>query len=169
VPFDLGHFVDRFFQPFNTESRFYWPAVYAVAISLVANVVWYNWRRRGPTAPAENALKSWVFWTNVVFLIVVMVWIIAKLPFFIIGITIAVNIAIIGFNDTPLAAELPVPPTTVRSPMHEMGYRGLNLLVRLMQGEEVESERLAPDFMVRASTTGIASLPLSRVLGRHAT
>jgi LacI family transcriptional regulator len=51
--------------------------------------------------------------------------------------------------------------------MHEMGYRGLNLLVRLMQGEEVESERLAPDFMVRASTTGIAGPPLSRVLGRH--
>jgi len=97
VPFDLGHFVDRFFQPFNTESRFYWPAVYAVAISLVANVFWYNWRRRGPIAPAENALKSWVFWTNIVFLIVVMVWIIAKLPFFIIGITIALNIGIIAF------------------------------------------------------------------------
>jgi magnesium-transporting ATPase (P-type) len=97
VPFDLAHFVDRFFQPFNTESRFYWPAVYAVAISLVANVVWYNWRRRGPTAPAENALKSWVFWTNVVFLIVVMVWIVAKVPFFIIALTIAVNLAIVAF------------------------------------------------------------------------
>jgi len=97
VPFDLGHFVDRFFQPFNTESRFYWPAVYAVAISLVANIVWYNWRRRGSIAPAENALKSWVFWTNVVFLIVVLVWIIARLPFFIIGITLAVNLAIVGF------------------------------------------------------------------------
>lgn len=97
MPFDLGHFVDRFFQPFNTESRFYWPAVYAVAISLVANVVWYNWRRRGPVPPAENALKSWVFWTNIVFLIVVMVWIIAKVPFFVIGITIAINLAIIVF------------------------------------------------------------------------
>jgi len=97
VPFDLGHFVDRFFQPFNTESRFYWPAVYAIAISLVANVVWYNWRRRGPTAPVENALKSWVFWTNVVFLIVVVVWITAKVPFFIIALTIAVNLAIVGF------------------------------------------------------------------------
>ena len=97
MPFDLGHFVDRFFQPFNTESRFYWPAVYAVAISLVANIVWYNWRRRGSIAPAENALKSWVFWTNVVFLIVVLVWIIARLPFFIIGITLAVNLAIVGF------------------------------------------------------------------------
>jgi magnesium-transporting ATPase (P-type) len=96
VPFDLGHFVDRFFQPFNTESRFYWPAVYAVAISLVANVVWYNWRRRGPVPPAENTLKSWAFWTNIVFLIVVMVWIIAKLPFWVIGVTLAVNIAALG-------------------------------------------------------------------------
>jgi len=96
VPFDLGHFIDRFFQPFNTESRFYWPAVYAVAISLVANVVWYNWRRRGPVPPAENTLKSWAFWTNIVFLIVVMVWIIAKLPFWVIGVTLAVNIAALG-------------------------------------------------------------------------
>lgn len=96
MPFDLGHFIDRFFQPFNTESRFYWPAVYAVAISLVANVVWYNWRRRGPVPPAENTLKSWAFWTNIVFLIVLMVWIIAKLPFWVIGVTLAANIAALG-------------------------------------------------------------------------
>jgi len=96
VPFDLGHFVDRFFQPFNTESRFYWPAVYAVGISLIANVVWYNWRRRGSVPPAENTLKSWAFWTNVVFLIVLMVWIIAKLPFWVIGVTLAANLAALG-------------------------------------------------------------------------
>jgi len=97
VPFDLGHFIDRFFQPFNTESRFYWPAVYAVAVSLLANIVWYNWRRRGAVPPAENALKQWAFWTNVVFLIVLLVWIVAKLPFWIIGLTIAVNLAALGF------------------------------------------------------------------------
>ena len=97
MPFDLGHFIDRFFQPFNTESRFYWPAVYAVGISLVANIAWYNWRRRGATPPAENALKQWAFWTNIVFLIVLLVWIIAKLPFWVIGVTIAANIAALGF------------------------------------------------------------------------
>jgi magnesium-transporting ATPase (P-type) len=97
VPFDLGHFVDRFFQPFNTESRFWWPAVYAVGISLVANIVWYNWRRRGAAPPAENALKQWAFWTNIVFLIVIMVCLIAKLPFFILGIVIAANLAALGF------------------------------------------------------------------------
>ncbi len=97
MPFDLGHFVDRFFQPFNTESRFYWPAVYAVAISLAANIVWYNWRRRGAAPPAENALKQWAFWTNIVFLIVLLVWIIAKLPFWVIGVTITANIAALAF------------------------------------------------------------------------
>lgn len=97
MPLDLGHFVDRFFQPFNTESRFYWPAVYAVAVSLIANVVWYNWRRRRTTAPAENTLKSWAFWTNIVFLIIVLVWIIAKAPFWLIGVTIAANLAALLF------------------------------------------------------------------------
>jgi len=97
VPFDLGHFIDRFFQPFNTESRFWWPAIYAVGLSLVANIVWYNWRRRGAAPPAENALKQWAFWTNIVFLIVIMVWLIARLPFFIIGLTIAANVAALGF------------------------------------------------------------------------
>jgi len=97
VPFDLGHFIDRFFQPFNTESRFWWPAIYAVGLSLVANIVWYNWRRRGAAPPAENALKQWAFWTNIVFLIVILVWLIARLPFFIIGLTIAANVAALGF------------------------------------------------------------------------
>jgi magnesium-transporting ATPase (P-type) len=97
VPFDLGHFIDRFFQPFNTESRFWWPAIYAVGLSLVANIVWYNWRRRGAAPPAENALKQWAFWTNIVFLIVIIVWLLARLPFFIIGLTIAANIAALGF------------------------------------------------------------------------
>ena len=97
MPFDLGHFVDRFFQPFNTESRFYWPAVYAVGLSLVANIVWYNWRRRSAAPPAENALKQWAFWTNIVFLIVILVCLIAKLPFCILGIVLAANIAALGF------------------------------------------------------------------------
>ena len=58
-----------------------------------------------------------------------------------------------GFNDTPLAAELPVPLTTVRSPMRELGRRGVDLLTRLLRGEQVESERLRPELVVRASTT----------------
>ncbi|TNC24215.1 substrate-binding domain-containing protein [Amycolatopsis alkalitolerans] len=70
------------------------------------------------------------------------------------GLRAGTDLAVVGFNDTPLAAELPIPLTTIRSPMHEMGYRGLSLLVRLMAGEDVESQRLAPTLMVRASSTG---------------
>ena len=46
-----------------------------------------------------------------------------------------------------------MPLTTVRSPMHEMGRRGLEMLVRLIQGADVEPERLRPELVVRESTT----------------
>jgi LacI family transcriptional regulator len=63
------------------------------------------------------------------------------------------DIAIVGFNDTPLAAELPIALTTIRSPMHAMGYRGMELLLKRIDGERTESERLTPTLMVRASTS----------------
>jgi len=39
------------------------------------------------------------------------------------------DVAIAGYNDTPLAAELPIALTSVRSPLHVMGTRALELLV----------------------------------------
>lgn len=68
------------------------------------------------------------------------------------GLRAGADVAVVGFNDTPLAAELPLPLTTVRSPMLDMGRRGLRLLVRLLEGAPVESERLAPELIVRASS-----------------
>ncbi|MFE6738681.1 LacI family DNA-binding transcriptional regulator [Streptomyces tubercidicus] len=62
------------------------------------------------------------------------------------------DVAVVGFNDTSLAAELPVPLTSVRSPMHEMGRRGLQLLSQLIAGQAAESERLTPVLTVRASS-----------------
>jgi LacI family transcriptional regulator len=63
------------------------------------------------------------------------------------------EIALVGYNDVPLAAELPIPLTTVRSPMHEMGYRAVQMLMQRLDGKPVESERLPPELVVRASTT----------------
>jgi LacI family transcriptional regulator len=68
------------------------------------------------------------------------------------GLRAGTDISVAGFNDTPLAAELPVPLTTVRSPMREVGRRGVDLLTRLLRGEQAESERLRPELVVRAST-----------------
>ena len=97
MPFDPSHFIDRFFSPFNPESRFYWPAVYALALTLVANIVWYNWRPRGTVPPPENAAKPWAFWLNVVFITLLAVMLIAKAPFFMFVLVLAVNVALLVY------------------------------------------------------------------------
>lgn len=61
------------------------------------------------------------------------------------------DVAVVGFNDVPVAADLPVPLTTVRSPMHEMGRRAARLLTERLAGRETPSERLKPSLVVRWS------------------
>ena len=65
------------------------------------------------------------------------------------GLSVPADVAVGGFNDTPLAAGINL--TTVRSPMHEMGRRGLSALQSLMGGGKADSLRLAPEMVVRAS------------------
>ncbi|OPX08660.1 LacI family DNA-binding transcriptional regulator [Mycobacterium sp. AT1] len=67
------------------------------------------------------------------------------------GLRVPDDIALIGYNDTPLVAEMPTPLTTVRSPMHEMGRRGIELLIELLGGGTPDSERLTPELVVRQS------------------
>lgn len=68
------------------------------------------------------------------------------------GLTVGTDLSIMGYNDTPLAAELPIPLTSIAVPMREMGRRALTSLTRLLAGEAVESERLPPTLVARAST-----------------
>ncbi len=97
MPFDPSHFVERFFSPFNPESRFYWPGVYALALALLVNIGWYNWRRRGTIPPPEHVLKPWAFWINVVFVILLFVLFIAKAPFYVFAVVIVANIALLVY------------------------------------------------------------------------
>ncbi|MCD2193616.1 LacI family transcriptional regulator [Actinomycetospora endophytica] len=69
------------------------------------------------------------------------------------GLRVGDNIAIVGYNDIPIAAELPVPLTSVASPMHDMGARSIELLLQVLAGETVAPERLAPTLSARESTT----------------
>ena len=62
------------------------------------------------------------------------------------------DIAIVGYNDTPLAAELPIGLTSVRSPMHAMGYRAMELLLQRINGGHPASEKLPPTLIARASS-----------------
>jgi drug/metabolite transporter (DMT)-like permease len=96
VPIDLGHFAHRFIEPFNSESRFYWPAVIALGIALVANIVWYYLPIRG-VSPAEHTARPWAFWINVITLIVVCVLFIAKAPFLLATVAFALDLAALAY------------------------------------------------------------------------
>lgn len=72
------------------------------------------------------------------------------------GMTPGSDVAVVGYNDTPVAADLPISLTSVRSPMHQMGHRGAELLIEQMGGGRSESERLMPELVVRQSS-GVAS------------
>ena len=62
------------------------------------------------------------------------------------------DVALVGYNDVPLAAQLPLPMTTVRSPMREMGSGAVEMLLQRMDGQDVEPVLLEPELMVRDST-----------------
>jgi len=96
VPIDLGHFAHRFIEPFNGESRFYWPAVIALGIALVANIVWYYIPARG-VAPAEHAARPWAFWVNVITLVFAAVFLLARAPFLMMALAFGVDLAILVY------------------------------------------------------------------------
>lgn len=98
MPIDIGHFVERVGQPFNPESRFYWPLAVAVAIAIVANTVWYYWRVRSERpSPAELAIRPWVYWVNVIFLIWALVLLIAKVPFYWYIASLLLNVVLVSW------------------------------------------------------------------------
>lgn len=97
MPFDLAHYAVRFVSPFNPESRFYWPAVIAVAAALAAHIVWYLWRLRDQVPPAEDTARPWAFWMNVVFLVWVTVLLMAKAPFFAFALSLALNAGVLVY------------------------------------------------------------------------
>lgn len=93
MPFDLSHFLHRLADPFNAESRFYWPLVVAVAVAIVANTVWYYWRVEGERpSPAELAVRPWAYWINVIFLVWALVMLLAKVPSYWYIASLAVNV-----------------------------------------------------------------------------
>lgn len=72
------------------------------------------------------------------------------------GLRVGDDIAVVGYNDIPPAAELPVALTSVRSPMREMGYHAALTLIALINGQERESMRLLPELQARTSSLGSA-------------
>lgn len=67
------------------------------------------------------------------------------------GVHVFDDVALLGYNDTPLARSIGL--TSVRSPMHEMGIRGYELLSEVLTGATPDSVLLTPELIVRRSTT----------------
>jgi len=72
------------------------------------------------------------------------------------GLRVPQDVAIVGFDDVPLAAQVDPPLTTVRQPISEMGRMACRLLVQLIQGEPVLQRKvvLHTQLVVRQSCGG---------------
>jgi LacI family transcriptional regulator len=68
------------------------------------------------------------------------------------GLTPGRDMAVVGFNDTPLAAQLPIPLSSVRSPMLDIGRTAVQLLRKVLGHEPADSVRLIPSLQVRESS-----------------
>lgn len=69
------------------------------------------------------------------------------------GLRIPTDLAIVGFDDIPLAAYFDPPLTTVRLPAYGLGWGAGELLIRLLEGDEVASPHilLETELVVRQS------------------
>ncbi|MGW4126006.1 LacI family DNA-binding transcriptional regulator [Nocardia sp. NPDC004711] len=62
------------------------------------------------------------------------------------------DLALVGYNDIPVAAQLPVPLTTIYSPAHKIGATAVGQLLELVKGHDVESVRLPVELVTRKTT-----------------
>jgi LacI family transcriptional regulator len=64
------------------------------------------------------------------------------------------DLAIVGFDDIPLAPHLRPTLTSVSQPAHELGLAAVDMARRLTAGEVVDPQLLAPRLITRQSTLG---------------
>jgi LacI family transcriptional regulator len=70
------------------------------------------------------------------------------------GLTVPQDLSVVGFDDLPMARWSSPPLTTVRQPLADMGRMAGRILHRLIDGEQLDSQRLelATHLVPRAST-----------------
>ena len=73
------------------------------------------------------------------------------------GLVAGADVAVIGYNDVPLSAALPIPLTTIHSAHNWMGQEAVELIVKLINGGTPASVLLAPTLIARESTRGMTA------------
>lgn len=60
------------------------------------------------------------------------------------GLRIPEDISVVGYHDAPLAEVLIPPLTVVKLPLYEMGYKGTDDLINMLNGKEIKGPILLP-------------------------
>lgn len=68
------------------------------------------------------------------------------------GVRIPEDLSVVGYNDIPLAARLPVPLTTVRVPFGAIAEAAVDLLIDIEAGVPGSTRRFAPTLIPRGTT-----------------
>lgn len=68
------------------------------------------------------------------------------------GLSIPHDLALVGYNDIPVAAQLPVPLTTISSPAQQIGVTAVAQLLRLITGQGADHLRLPVELIARQTT-----------------
>lgn len=71
-------------------------------------------------------------------------------------------VSVVGIDDIPFTEYAPVPLTSVRIPLTELGHKGGHMVMGLLAGNELENDRLTHHLVTRASTTQPLTLSTSQ-------
>lgn len=68
------------------------------------------------------------------------------------GLQVGSEVAVVGYNDTPVSARLPIPLSSVHHPVQSIGRLAMQNLLALLAGEQPQSVTLPVHLTVRASS-----------------
>jgi LacI family transcriptional regulator len=73
------------------------------------------------------------------------------------GISVPEQLSVVGFDDIPLSRQVWPPLTTVRQPIRKMAEMATELLIRLLEGEELDAQRyeIPTKLIIRESTAPV--------------